>query len=56
MIEYLSFLLQCTSVALLGDTVCYLYFEMKTLLKMAEMSINDLLPEVCYGPLKSDLK
>ena len=52
MIEYLSFLLQCTSVTLLGATTCYLY----SLLKMAEASINDLLPEVSYNPLKSDMK
>ena len=55
-IEYLSFILLCTLVALLGATTCYLYFKMKTLLKMAETSINDLLPEVSYDPPKSDMK
>ena len=56
MIEYLSFLLQCTSVTLLEATACYMHFQMKTLLKMAERSINDLLPEVSYSTPKSDAK
>ena len=41
MSEYLSFLLQCTSVTLLGAAAYYLY----SLLKMAKVSINDLLPK-----------
>ena len=52
MIEYLSFLLQCTLLIILGATAYYLYF----LLKMAEASINDLLPEVSYNPPESDMK
>ena len=54
MIEYLSFFLLCTLVALLGAAACYLYF--RTLLKMAEVSINDLLLRVPYDPPKSDMK
>ena len=50
--EYLSFILLCTLVALLGAAICYLY----SLLKMAEVSINDLLPEVSYNALESDVK
>ena len=50
MIEYLSFLLLCTLGALLGAAACYLYFQTKTLLKVAEVSINDLLLEVSYDP------
>ena len=51
MIKYLNFVLLCTLVALLGAvallvaTTCYLYFRMKTLLKMAETNISDLLLE-----------
>ena len=56
MIEYSSFLLQCTSVSSFGVTTCYLYFQMKTLLKMAEASINNLLPGVPYNPPKSEMK
>ena len=56
MIEYLSFLLLCTLVTLLGATTCYLHFQTKTLLKMAEASINDLLLGVHYDPPKSDVK
>ena len=41
MIEYMSFLLQCISVMILGATTCCLY----SLLKMAEAHINDLLSE-----------
>ena len=51
MIEYLSFLLQCTTVIILGATVYCLY----PFLKMIE-SINELLPEVPYDPPKSDVK
>ena len=56
MIEYLSFVLLCTLVALLVATACYLYFQKETLLKMAETSTNDLLPGVTYGTPQSDLK
>ena len=49
MIKYVRFLLQCTSVTLLGATACYLYF----LLKMVEASISDLLSEVSYKPLNT---
>ena len=52
MIEYLSFILLCMLVVLLGTTACYLY----SLLKMAEESLNNLLPEVPYDPPKSDVK
>ena len=41
---------------LLGATTCYLYFRIKTLLKMAEASINNLLPVVSNVPLKLDMK
>ena len=50
MIEYLSFLHLGSLVALLGAAACYLY----SLLNMAEASINDLLLEVPYDPLKSE--
>ena len=43
-------------VVLLGAVTCYPYFQMKTLLEMAEASINDLLPEVSYDPRKLDAK
>ena len=56
MIEYLSFLLLCTLVALLGDSAHYLNFQIKALLKMAEVSINDLLLGVPYDPPKSETK
>ena len=52
MIEYLSFFLQCATVKILGATTHYIY----SLLKMADASINDLLPEVPYDPPKSDVK
>ena len=52
MIEYLSFILQCTTVIILEATANYIY----SLLKMAEESTNDLLPEVSYNPPKSDVK
>ena len=56
MIKYLSLLLQCTSVVLLGVATCYLYFQAKTLLKMVEVSINDLVLGVPYDPPKTDTK
>ena len=56
MIEYLSFILQCTSVVLLRATACYLYFRTKTLLRMAKSSFTDSLLEVTYDPPKSDPK
>ena len=56
MILYLSFVLLGTLVDLLVVTTCYLYFQMKTLLKMAEASINDLLPGVPCKILQSDVK
>ena len=52
MIEYVSFLLLCILVTLLGASTCYLY----SLLKMAEACLNDLLPEVPYHPPESDIK
>ena len=52
MIEYVSFILLCTLVTLLGTTAYYLY----SLLTMAEVSINDLLLKVSYNPVKSDVK
>ena len=56
MIQYLNFLLLCSLAALLGAAACYLYFQMKTLLKKAEASIDDLHLEVSYVPPKSDVK
>ena len=56
MTEYLSFLLQRTSLALLRATTCYLYFQMKTFLKMADSSINDLLLLVPYETPQSDMR
>ena len=41
-IEYFSLILQCTTTIILGATAYCIY----SLLKMAEASINDLLPEV----------
>ena len=52
MIKYVSFNLQCTLVALLVASTCHLY----SLLKIAESSINDLLPEVSYYTPESDMK
>ena len=52
MLEYLSFLLQCTTVTILGATAYYLY----SLLKIADVSINKLIIEVPYDPPKSDVK
>ena len=52
MIEYLSFILQCPTVILLGTTTYYLY----SLLKMAEEIINELLPEVSYDTPELDKK
>ena len=52
MIEYVSFNFQCTLVALLVASTCHLY----SLLKIAEASINDLLPEVSYYTPESDMK
>ena len=49
MIENLSFLLQCTTVILLGATAYYLY----SLIKIAEEGINELITEVPYDPPKS---
>ena len=52
MLEYLSFLLQCTTVIILGATTHYIY----SLVKMAESIINELLLELLHDPLKSELK
>ena len=49
-------LLQDASVVLLGAAACCLYFQMKTLLKMVEASMSDLLPGVPYDPPKSDIE
>ena len=56
MIEYLNFIPICTLVALLGAATCYPYYLMKTLLKIADESLTDLLPEVPYDSPKSDEK
>ena len=52
MIEYFSFFLQCDTAVILGATV----ITFTPFLKMAEASINDVLPEVPYDPPKSDVK
>ena len=52
MIEYLSFLLQCTTAIILGSNAYHLY----SLIKMAESSIDELLLKVPYNPPKSDVK
>ena len=52
MIEHISFILLCTLVTLLEVTAHYIY----SLLKMTEANLNDLLPELPYDPLKSDVK
>ena len=46
MIEYMTFLLLCTLVALVAATAHYVY----SILRMAEASLNDILPEVTYDP------
>ena len=52
MIDNLSFFLQCATVIILGTIAHYVY----SLLKMAEESINELLPEVPYDPSESEVK
>ena len=52
MIEYLSFILQCTTVMTLGATAYYIY----SLIKMTESTINELLLEVLHNPPESDVK
>ena len=53
MVEYLSFLLQCTTTIILGATTYYLY----SLIKMANKSIDDfVLPEVSCNPPRSEVK
>ena len=52
MIEYFGFIFQCTTAIVLGATAYYLY----SLIKMVLVSINELLPEVLYEPLKSEVK
>ena len=52
MIEYLSFILQCTTAIILGTTTYYLY----SVIRMVEVSISELLLEVSYDPPKSDMK
>ena len=44
--------MQCTTVMVVGTAKYYLY----SLLKMAEESINELLPKVSYDPPKSEVK
>ena len=52
MLEYLSFILQCKTVILLGATSYYIY----SFIKMAELIINELLLEVSHDPPESDVK
>ena len=52
MIGYFSLSLLCTTSIKLWATTYYIY----SLLKLAEASINDLLPEVPYEPPKSEVK
>ena len=52
MIEYLSFILQCTTTIILGATVYYLY----SLIKMVEESIKELIPKVFYDPPELNVK
>ena len=52
MTEYLSFILQCTTVIILGAEAYCLY----SLLKIADGDIKELLLEVSYEPSESDVK
>ena len=52
MIEYLSFILQCTTVILPGAMAYHIY----SLIKMAELIINELHPEVSHSPPESNVK
>ena len=52
MLEYLSFILQCKTVILLGATSYYICSFIKT----AELIINELLLEVSHDPPESDVK
>ena len=52
MIEYLSFILQCVTVFILGATAYYIY----SLIKMANEITSDLIPKVYYESPESDVK
>ena len=52
MIKYFGFILHCTTTIILGATTYYLY----SLIKMDEVSINELLSEVPHEPPKSKVK
>ena len=52
MIEYFGLILHCIMAIMLGVTAHDLY----SLIKMAEASINDLLPEVSRDPPESEVK
>ena len=52
MIEYFSFILQCTTVILLEAITHHIY----SLIIIADEIINDLLPEVSHDSPKSEVK
>ena len=49
MIEFFSFILQCTMDVILGATSYYPY----SLIRMVEASINELFPEISHDPTKT---
>ena len=52
MIQYFSFILQCTTAIILAAITCHIY----SIIKIANETINDLLPEVSRDLPKSDMK